>query len=261
MEYRDEGDAMRSDPPAREPGFLDDVGAAWRVWLAHPLLPLITAVLWLPSLLPGALGVLALPFGLFLLGWNGTQRIWYLRAFRGRSIDASEGWRFTWRFFGRHLVAALAIALPIMLVFMLPVIVGQADRLGDARTLPASIAIAAAVATLVLDVVLTFVMPALAFTTRRVTDAMGIGTRMLRAEWPRDAAYALVPPLALLSVSQATNAGWGPFAGLASLLIGLLMKGAIAAYYLRRHPVGDDGAVFVSPTRWEDVPPPPPPPL
>jgi len=72
---------------------------------------------------------------------------------------------------------------------------------------------------------------------------------MLHDEWPRSAGYALVPPLALLVTIQTfpgsllgtigtlvVNAG--------VILIDLWVKGATAAFYLRRYHTGDNGAAF-----------------
>ncbi|HEX9695543.1 MAG TPA: hypothetical protein VGB64_04425 [Actinomycetota bacterium] len=250
---------MSETPPRHpEPSFAADVAAAWHVWVKHPLLPIVTALLWLPYLLPEPLAVLALPTGIFLIGWNGTQRIWYLRSFRGGTIEASEAWRFTWRFFGRHLVVGLVIGAPIMLAFTLVPSLRTLDQFEEGAA-PTSVVIAASLATLVLDVVLTFVMPALAYSTRRVGEALRIGLRMLRTGWPGHVAYVLVPPLALVSLSQLTESRWGAVASLASMAVGLLMKGAIAAYYLRRHDVGDDGTA-VRRHAWDqwDSPPIPP---
>ena len=55
---------------------------------------------------------------------------------------------------------------------------------------------------LTLDVALTFVTPALAFRTRRVGEAVSLGLRMIRSDWPSCAAYVLAPPLALEAFSR-----------------------------------------------------------
>src|SRR5439155_25886579 len=55
---------------------------------------------------------------------------------------------------------------------------------------------------ILLDFALTFVTPALAFSTRRAKEALAMGLRMIPSEWPRAALYVLVPPLAILLVAH-----------------------------------------------------------
>jgi hypothetical protein len=92
----------------------------------------------------------------------------------------------------------------------------------------------------VADVVLRFVTPALAHTTRRVRDAIAIGWSMLRSTWPRFAIYALLPPLTLTAFATYNPSSVSPFAVLvitiASTLLGLLTKGAIASFYIDHGP-------------------------
>lgn len=104
----------------------------------------------------------------------------------------------------------------------------------------------------VTDVSLTFVTPALAFSTRRVRRALAIGLRMIRSEWPVSAWYVLVPPLAAVLIVQILTRTSDVPVGIQLLtsafatLLNLWFKGATAAFYLRRHDVGDDGAAFIS---------------
>jgi hypothetical protein len=92
----------------------------------------------------------------------------------------------------------------------------------------------------VTDVVLTFVTPALAYTTRRVRHAITIGWSMLRSTWPSCAIYALLPPLTLTAFATYNPSSVSPLAELiitaASTLLGLLMKGAIASFYIDHGP-------------------------
>ena len=117
--------------------------------------------------------IISLPAELFLAGFVGTQRIWYLRAFRGDQFDTTEIWPLSWAFFLRY--AALAI---VTLVHFLPVLVVAHIAHGAARIL---IIAAGAVA---LDVALTFVTPALAYSTAELGEAWRIGRSMIREGWP-----------------------------------------------------------------------------
>ena len=109
--------------------------------------------------------------------------------------------------------------------------------------------------TVVLDVLLTFVTPALVFTSHRVRDALSIGLRLLRRSLPGAAAYALVPPLAVVLASLWTGLPQAVAVPLVAVttLANLLVKGATAALYLRLVPmVGPLGAMSL---RREDLRP------
>ena len=102
----------------------------------------------------------------------------------------------------------------------------------------------------IVDFALTFVTPELAFSTRSVRTALKAGLAMIGREWPRSAPYVLVPPLAIWIVFRAVPRSQfhGPVAVTASVasgLVGFAFKGAIARYYLRQHPTGEDGAAFI----------------
>lgn len=101
---------------------------------------------------------------------------------------------------------------------------------------------------------LTFVKPALAYSTARVRTALREGVGMIGAHWPASALYVFVPPLAAVLFSRLAPLGlvppglgvWGTLTRVAiGALIRLWFNGATAAFYLRVHEVGDDGAVFL----------------
>ncbi len=107
-----------------------------------------------------------------------------------------------------------------------------------------------------MDFALTFVTPALAYTTRSALRALGMGLVMIRQAWPRCALYVLCPPLALNLLHLVYPVG-SVTVGLAIssvlVVVSLLAKGAIAAFYLReRGSYSDDGAAYIT---WEDEPP------
>jgi hypothetical protein len=120
-----------------------------------------------------------------------------------------------------------------------------------------------AVVAMLVDFALTFVTPALAYSTRRVREALRMGLRMIREQWPRSSAYVIVAPLAVqlmyrvVRPTQVRAALAVPVA-VASGVIGLAFKGAIARFYLRHHDVGDDGSAFMSRELTTDEPEPPP---
>jgi len=100
-----------------------------------------------------------------------------------------------------------------------------------------------------MDFALTFVTPALAFTTRSAWRAVGIGLAMIRQTWPRSALYVLCPPLALNLLSYICPVGVVLRFILTSVFVfvGLLAKGAIAGFYLReRGSYSEDGAAYIT---------------
>lgn len=102
----------------------------------------------------------------------------------------------------------------------------------------------------VVDVALTFVVPALTFTTRDVRNAFLIGFAMIRDDWPRSAWYAVAPPLALLLFVRAPLLSEEIGSVLRFLfvvfatLLALAFKGAIARHYLRLVEAERDGGVW-----------------
>jgi hypothetical protein len=141
----------------------------------------------------------------------------------------------TWWFLGRYFALAFVVAILFYPVFFLLL-----------RGLTATDVVVFFIPFIVLDMLLTFVTPALAFTTRSVRRALRIGLSTIKREWGSARWYVLVPPLAISLVSRAVR----PTAGVAAVvvppvaaeLLTLLFRGATAAFYLRRHETGDDGA-------------------
>ena len=227
-----------------------DLRTSVRAWSVAPLLPVISVALLLVHRLPGALSWLGLPALLFQVGWFGAERIWYLRIYRGQPISAGELLRFTQSFFWRFLrlgLLACVVSLPIpWLVFMVVFFMELGDRSQELISLQ-PVFVSMPIMALLIGIALTFVTQALAFSTTRVREALGLGLRMLREHWPRSAGYALIPPLALvlmprlpypLSPTLITQTS----VLVAAILLNLSFKGATAAFYLRRVEVGNNGA-------------------
>ena len=233
--------------------FVADLGLALRAWRKAPALPLLTIALpalWFVMNSSGSviLELLAILPLLFTIGFYGTQRLWYLRVWRGRDLSPGEVWRFSWSFLGRFVVLGLFVGWPLVVVYGVFTFFVIADQ----RRGPVEPAyyIGIAVFSLALDFLLTFVTPALAYTTRSASQALTLGVRMIRATWPAGALYVFFPPLALQLLiyqpQRAAGLSTAVFvvASAVAALVNLLFKGAVAAFYLRQVPdVGDDGAV------------------
>jgi hypothetical protein len=226
--------------------FGDDLARALRVWRAYPQLPLLSLLLWTTPAFADVdssfvVALLLLPVLLFGIGWSGTECSWYAHAFTGKDLHLRAVWWLTWSYFGRFFGLAVLGALVLLLVAALAFTSGGS---GAALFLVAG-AFGATV--------LTFVTPALAFTTPSPGGAIQIGLGTLRETWPRSAPYALFP--AVLILLAAPLAAADPVAGSAPqavlALVHLAANGAATSCYLRL--VG--GARPAEP-RPEDRPPP-----
>lgn len=222
--------------------FARDVRAAVAVWPTAPWLPIVSAVVGgsgfsgvggsqvdqaapmspLAPVLVAAAAVLLLALFVFSMGWAGVERQTYARIWSHEDFTFSEAFGMAWGYVGRFLVLGLLLLIPmIILTWIVQVFVGPLA--------------AAAIATFVLYVVLTFVAPALAYDDDRATDALRVGWRMLCRQGRRAIWYAgLVPAvLGVLFALSGTNGAAGWVLWPASALVALVFKGAIAAAYLR----------------------------
>ena len=231
--------------------FKGDLRQSLKAWRIAPLLPAASAVLFLATYFQGPWAWLTFPVLLFAVGWVGTERLWYLRIYRGEAMGARELWRVTWAYFWRFLRLGFVAGLlwsPV-LILVLRRIADDPENAQEAMATP-SVWIASAVFTILIDFLLTFVTPALTFTTKRVRTAFRVGIRMLRDNWPQTAWYALVPPLAvvlMLRIAEPTSLSLASrlLMSVGSTLLNLWFKGATAAFYLRRVEVESQGAAFV----------------
>ena len=189
-----------------------------------------------------------LPVSIFIVGFVGTQRVWFMRAKTGSSLKGREVWRMSWNFFGRYLVLGI-LSVPILVLGALPTIMHRVQAPGE----PVHYGILFYVAVFVVDVLATFVSPALALSTRRVRVAIPAGIRMLIRTWPDSFWYAAAPPLTFLALGvNAVRNSLGLasaviIAGVVAPLIGLWTKSATVLFYLRHAPaIGPDGAAYLS---------------
>lgn len=209
---------------------------------------------------PGGLAVLAALGAVLLVGWPGTERLFYLRAWSGVGLRLHELPAVTLRFFGRFFLLGLVSVLAY-LVLALPALVelssrvletvraavaaGANDRAQVDLEVPLWVTLWLIAALVLLDMVGTFVTPALTYSTWRVGGAISLGLQMLRRTWPHAALYVVVPPVALVVVNLFAQPGVAvtTVTVVAAALLNLLVKGAVAAYYLRAvGPVPPEGA-------------------
>lgn len=216
--------------------FVTDLRQALRVWARQPLLPIISVVFWtfpVTGYSTEAASFLILLVYFVFLGWPGTEREWYRRAFAGEVFPMTAIWPTSRRFFGPFLRLCLLL-LPIVV----PLLIAYGIWYESAPVLAYGASI---LVIFIFDVALTFVTPALTFTTSSATSAVYIGLSMLRACWPAAAPYALTPALFIILGTQIVlEPVIGPVGALvAQALAGLLalaIKGATVAFYLRHPP-------------------------
>lgn len=240
--------------------FSKDLASAFRAWRRAPLLPVSSVLIALvasrltpPFTDPNSYIIVAIATvltSMVIAGWFGTERIWYLRVYRGKGIRPVELWTLTRAFALRYFLLGLIVITPINIVFA-----EAGRRLFSAAPISESTVRAITNLAFFLNVpivvLLTFVTPALAYTTHRIRMALGIGWRMVLDEWPRSAGYALVPPLAILiSLQMLPGSALGTVGWLVWVLLNLWFKGATAAFYLRQYEAGDNGAAFSSEESW-----------
>lgn len=233
-----------------DPGFFDDLGRAVGVCRANPALPALTtlfaiAVAYSSSAAPAhTVGALV---SLLLLGWVGSERLWFLRAYSGRTLSVRSALRVSMDYWPRVMCLGLLLS-PVPL--SIPILVASFQAVGSGTRhahahLPTWALIYSVLLSLLIDFALTFVTPALMYTDRRARSALGIGLRLLRQTWPHAAPYVLIPPLAVVILSRLTGdrVGWlGGTIIVLSYVLNLIAKGATASFYLRHaRAAGPDG--------------------
>jgi hypothetical protein len=229
---------MAIETPVSTDGFLDDVRASLGVWRKAPLLPMTTTLVaavsspyLLTALFESWAGAILIPIELFAIGWfGGTQLIWYRRAFDGRPMRPGELIPLTWSMIARYFWLYFLAVVPIVVVVFAAI--WRPTLHFDSPVTRAGL-LAYGV---VLAMVLTFMNPALAFSTRRVSKAIPIGLGMLVQGWPANWGYIFVPGV----VGGALGSAYWfvPSLGRAVLEMGItliyfIFAGAIARHYLR----------------------------
>jgi hypothetical protein len=226
-------------------GFVADVLSAARALVGQPTVALVPIVLWwLPILTVSQVSGLArinswlavvylvyLAQMLFLCGWAGAERIFFLRQFEGKPITLRHLFGLVEAFAGRFIALGLLVgAAGVSLVVVLAILSGG----GSPKAHPTQNRVVPA---------------ALAFTTKSVRRALRIGFSMIRQTWPRSALYVLCPVL-VLNMNRLAYPVHLPMLRLivdgALTVVGLLAKGATVAFYLRERRVhSDDGAAYI----------------
>jgi hypothetical protein len=156
----------------------------------------------------------------------------------------------TTSFMGRFILLGLLISIPLAVVGIMAAIlaVSFATENGSHHVSRIGLILPSIIATLLLDIALTFVVPALALSTTSIGEALSLGCKMIRVTWPSSKWYALAPGLTatlLAGLLPSSAAGpWLPILiGGVGTFLGLWFKGATVAFYARAFPsTPDDGS-------------------
>jgi hypothetical protein len=213
--------------------FSDDLASSARALRKAPLLIVLTLLLWTSLAVARPLGVVAfIPLQIAIAGFVGTQRMWFARLFRGEELRRDEIWPLTLSYIGRFVGLGLSVAVAsIPLVFVILSLSGGHHR--------GAAIITGLVYGLTVDLVLTFVVPALALTTTSPQLAWRVGIQMIKQTWPRSAWYVLTPGITLTALTvllppRGFALGIAALVSMATSVVALVFKGAIVAFYLRQ---------------------------
>jgi hypothetical protein len=206
----------------------------------------------------GAIGtavsaLLTLIVEVFLIGFVGTQRVWFLRHLNGERFDAQDVWTVSWRFFGRFLCLGLLGVVTALPIFIPLGLAAQRHRTTSTAAVHFSpwVTVGIVVWAALSDVVLTFVVPALAFNVRSVWSAFALGWRLTRRTWPTNAWYMFTPGVTIVALAvvlprSVASTSVYVLVGVVSTLVSLLFKGATVPFYVRSlSPASPDGAANV----------------
>ncbi|HWD96957.1 MAG TPA: hypothetical protein VG246_11100 [Acidimicrobiales bacterium] len=230
--------------------FWRDLRWSFRSWASGSSFVLLTAVvaILLRLLLGEASGLYWIGY-LALLGFPGTQRIFYLREYKAERFSLIEVLTLTKRFTLRFFRLGLVLIIPTGVATIIAIVVVHGwQSTAHNSALPLRVRIAELVVVFLIDALLTFVTPALVFSTGSAVEALKIGFRTLRSTWPSSAWYVFTPGLTMSALvlvlpTQAVNVTVGVVISVAGAMLAFGFRGAVVPYYLRRiGPVGDDGA-------------------
>ena len=247
---------------AQRAEFWTDLASAARALVSQPSVPLVSlAVMLLPNAPRSAdHSILTMLFGaadtasvFFLFGWYGAERVFFQRHLGGRPVTLRHLVALVPKFIDRFFVLGVQVGIVFLTYsFGLARVLGiDIAHIADTGPpVPLSFQVILTAFLIAMDFVLTFVTPALAYTTRSAGRALGIGFAMIRHTWPRSALYVLCPPLALSDMNYICPSGGVVFHFILTAvltLVGLVAKGAIAVFYLReRGSYSEDGAAYIT---------------
>ena len=227
--------------------FWGDVKKALGAWRARPSFVLLALVFHIPFWFAPVYDWAA-PIGSLMyiayVGFVGTERLWYLATWKGMTLTPKEIAGATWSYWPRF--AVLGVVSTVAYILLTVPLSGIGYLLPSGSLLEETVVRGLSV--LGVDLVLTFMSPALAYTTKDPRNGMALGWRFLTEQGRGITPYALAPPLLMIGLLQRTPNEFLALevrlpVGLVASLLYLLLKGATAAKYLRHHEVTAEPAV------------------
>lgn len=222
--------------------FVSDVGWSARACLGAPLVPALWVVLTLLlSIDVGPLAIILLPIFVFDAGLTGAVRLSFARLREGRE---AMPWAGVWSAVGLYLNRFMCLGLAITLIMTpIGIVIFLIDDGGTFFVVSTTMAIA------ILDVFATFVPPALALSTWRMSEGVRLGWRVLRDGWSQHRWHALLPPLAVQALALTGLRDQPRLVQvpvmLAAAVVGIVLRGATTAAYLRAMPLSEDGPAWL----------------
>jgi hypothetical protein len=223
-------------PRSSGAAFVGDLDLSLRAMGRAPLLVVLSLALSALMSLHGPAGLLTLPVAVVYAGFVGTQRVWFARLFDGDKLAVGELWPVTRRYIGRFIALGLAVGAALLPILLIAVTLHRGVANASALLVVLGVCVG-----VVMDFALTFVVPALAFTTDSVRTAWDLGIGMLREHWPASLWYALTPGLTIVAIGRLLQHGSPSVVEVALTtaiagFVSLWFKGAIVAFYLRHQP-------------------------
>lgn len=218
--------------------FVSDIGWAFCACSRAPRVPALwVLVTLLVSIDVGPFGIILLPLLIFGAGLTGAVRLSFAGLREGQgSMPFAGVWSAVGVYLNRFICLGLAISLIMTPVFVVTFLI---DDGGTFFIVSTTVAVA------IIDVLATFVPPALALSTWRMTEGVRLGWRVLRHGWSQHRWHALLPPLAVQALALTGLRDQPRLVQvpvmLASALVGIVLRGATVAAYLRAMPVSEDG--------------------
>jgi hypothetical protein len=165
----------------------------------------------LSSLTGGAGGLTVITVYVLWVAYASFQRVWILRILRRQSCTWAELWRSTRPLLGRFLGLGLLSAVPVATIFGVLSAVAGAYHVSNGHVTtnpnatPGYAVTIVVAATAIEAMALTFAIPALAFSTRRISVALRYGLGVARRAWPASIWYILTPALTIVIYAAGTN--------------------------------------------------------
>lgn len=232
--------AVTNMASASRPTFLGDCGVVLSAWRKQPLFAVMTLVLAVPSgaayskdIAPHIAALILVPLAILGIGWSGTMCVWYQRSMTGGpALSIREAIASSARYVPRYFVFGLVVVIAFVLILE-PLRWGLRQTIGSSVETPQVQLFTRVAGLALLQSLLAFAKPALAFSTCWPWSAALISGGLVKRHWHAAALYifgnAVLGAVVVLAVQGGGIRG-------AATVVGPLMvviEGAAAVFYVR----------------------------